>query len=150
VKPAAQFPDDRFTLVITEWAPGVGGGPATTLSQETWAELSMSPGNLRYVETVLAASTLVSADVSGAPAPAPAAGTSTGSVSVTGATVVNVSGKAIRLSVDQGTATDHVLFPTEDPPVAHSVNDVKAEINGAGSTWPDPRRTGPPPPDQPG
>ncbi len=136
VKAAAQFPDDRFTLVVAEWVPGVGGGPASVIAQETWAELSMSPGSLRYVETVLAASSLVTADVSGAAAPAPGAGTSTGTVAVTGATTVNVSGKAIRLSVDQGPATDYTLFPTENPPVAHSVNDVKNEINAATSTWP--------------
>ncbi len=136
VKAATQFPDDRFTLVIAEWTPGVGGGPASIVAQETWAELSISPGSLRYVETVLAASTLVTADVTGVPAPAPGAGTSTGTVAVTGATSVTVSGKAIRLSVDQGPATDYLLFPTENPPVAHTVNDVKAEINGAGSIWP--------------
>ena len=49
---------------------------------------------------------------------------------------MTVSGKAIRLSVDQGPATDFVLFPTEDPPVAHTVNDVMNEINAAGSVWP--------------
>ncbi|HET6968193.1 MAG TPA: phage tail sheath subtilisin-like domain-containing protein, partial [Ornithinibacter sp.] len=136
VRAASQFPDDRFTLVVTEWTPGVGGGPASIVAQETWAELSMSPGSVRYVERVLAASTLVTADVTGAPAPAPGAGTSTGAVALTGGTNVNVSGKAIRLSVDQGPATDHVLFPTENPPVSHTVNEVKAEINAAGSTWP--------------
>ncbi len=136
VRPATQFPDDRFTLVLTEWTPGVGGGPASVIAQEAWAELSMSPASLRYVETVLAASTLVTADVTGAPAPAPAAGASTGTVSVTGTTNVSVSGKAIRLSVDQGPATDYVLFPTENPPVSHTVNEVKAEINQLGSIWP--------------
>lgn len=136
VRPAVQYPADRFTLVVTEWAPGAGGGPASVLAQETWAELSMSPGHTRYAERVLAASSLVTADVTGTAAPAPGAGSSTGTVAVTGTTSVTVSGKAIRLSVDQGPATDYVLFPTENPPVAHTVNDVKAEINGAGSIWP--------------
>lgn len=136
VLPATQYPDDRFGLVLAEWAAGTGGGPASIVTQETWSELSMSPGNPRYVETVLAASTLVSADVSGTPTPAPAAGTSTGSVSLTGGTSVSVSGKAIRLTVDQGTAADHVLFPTENPPVAHTVTEVRDEINAPTSTWP--------------
>ena len=35
VRAATQYPDDRFTLVIAEWAPGVGGGPASILAQET-------------------------------------------------------------------------------------------------------------------
>ncbi len=136
VTPATQYPDDRFGLVVAEWTPGVGGGPASIVAQETWSELSMSPSHPRYVETALAASTLVTAEVSGTPAPAPGQGTSTGSVAVTGSTSVTVSGKAIRLTVDQGTTTDYVLFPTENPPVAHTVNDVKAEINAAGSIWP--------------
>ncbi|MEO7069232.1 MAG: phage tail sheath subtilisin-like domain-containing protein [Nostocoides sp.] len=136
VRAATQFPDDRFTLVVAEWTPGVGGGPASIVAQETWAELSMSPSSVRYVETVLAASTLVTADVTGVAAPAPGAGASTGSVALTGATSLTVSGKAIRLSVDQGSAADYVLFPTENPPVAHTVNDVKAEINAATSIWP--------------
>ncbi len=136
VTPATQYPSDRFGLVVAEWTAGVGGGPASIVAQESWSELSMSPSNPRYVETVLAASTLVSAEVSGTPAPVPGAGTSTGTVSLTGTTSVTVSGKALRLTVDQGTTTDYVLFPTEDPPVAHTVNDVKTEINGAGSIWP--------------
>src|SRR5450631_3037262 len=94
VTAADQFPDDRFNLVIAEWTPGVGGGPASILAKETWGELSMSPGSLRYVQTVLAASSLVTAGVAGVPAPAPGAGTSTGTVTV--ATSVTVSGKAIR------------------------------------------------------
>ncbi|MEO7059127.1 MAG: phage tail sheath subtilisin-like domain-containing protein [Lapillicoccus sp.] len=136
VQSATQFPDDRFTLVVVEWTPGVGGGPASVIAKETWGELTMSPQSLRYVETVLAASTLVTAAVSGTPAPTLAAGTSTGTKAVIGTTMVNVSGKSIRLSVDQGSATDYTLFPTEIVPVAHTVNEVKNEINGAGSIWP--------------
>ena len=57
---------------------------------EHWAALAVPPAALRYVGTVRAASTLVTADVTGAPAPAPGAGASTGTVAVTGGTNVNV------------------------------------------------------------
>src|SRR5205823_5977136 len=116
------FPSDRFDLVLTEWTPGVGGGPATVTTRETWNELSMSPGSSRYVVSVLGASILVTAQVSGAPAPAPVAGTSTGALTPAN---VTVTGKALRLSVDQGPATDHVLFPGEDPPVSHTLAQVR-------------------------
>lgn len=130
---AEDFPDDRFTLVITQWAAGAGGGPATVTTQETWRELSMSPGSTRYVETVLNASTLVTAEVSGTAAPAPGAGKSTGALSPGS---VSVTGKVLRLSVDQGAATDFVLFPNEDPPQSHTLGQVRDHINAAGSVWP--------------
>ena len=133
VVPAVDFPSDRFTLVLTEWAPGVGGGPATVVTKETWPELTMAPASTRYVGTVLRASTLVTATVSGTAAPAAGAGTSTGALSPAN---VSVSGKALRLSVDQGPATDHVLFPAESPPVSHTLAEVRDHINAAGSTWP--------------
>jgi hypothetical protein len=74
VVPAVDFPADRFGLVITEWAPGTGGGPATVTTRETWAELTMSPRSTRYVGTVLNASTLVTATVSGTPCSRPRRG----------------------------------------------------------------------------
>jgi phage tail sheath protein FI len=130
---ATEHPSDRFGLVVTELTPGVAGAPATEVSRETWSELSMSPGNPRYVVSVLGGSTLVSAVVSGTPSPAPGAGVSTGSLSPGN---VNVTGKALRLSADQGPATDYVLFPTESPPVAHTLNQVRDHINATGSIWP--------------
>lgn len=133
VKNAEQFPLDRFTLEITEWVPGVGGAPASVNVRETWAELSMSPASTRYVTTVLAASTLVRAEVTGAPAPAAGKGTSTGALTPAS---VTVAGKSLRLSVDQGPATDFVLFPAENPPVAHTLANVRDDINAAGSIWP--------------
>jgi phage tail sheath protein FI len=136
VQSATQYPDDRFTVVVTEWAPGVGGGVASTLTKETWPEVSMSPGSQRFVETVLAASSLVSADVSGAPTAAEGAGTSTGSTPVTTTTAVSVSGQVLRLSVDQGPATDLVLFPTDTPGTSHTVSEVRNEINNGTTLWP--------------
>jgi phage tail sheath protein FI len=133
VAPAVDSPDDRFTLILTEWTPGVGGGPATVLTRESWSELSLSPGNVRYVVSVLNASTLVTAEVSGVPAPAPGSGTSTAAIAPGALTV---TGKAVRLSVDQGPATDYVLFPTESPPVSHTLTNVRDSINAVGSTWP--------------
>lgn len=130
---AQDFPADRFTLVLTEWAPGAGGGPASVTTRETWAELSMSPASTRYVGTVLNASTLVTATVTGAAAPAPSAGRSTGALAPAN---VSVSGKALRLSVDQGPATDLVLFPAESPPQSHTLAEVRDHINAAGSIWP--------------
>jgi phage tail sheath protein FI len=133
VAPAVDSPDDRFTLILTEWTPGVGGAPATVLTRESWSELSLSPGNVRYVVSVLNASTLVTAEVSGVPAPAPGSGTSTAAIAPGALTV---TGKAVRLSVDQGPATDYVLFPTESPPVSHTLTNVRDSINAVGSTWP--------------
>ena len=126
VTAAVDNPSDRFALEVTEWAPGVGGGPATKLTRENWAELSMSPGNTRYVVNVLNASTLVTAEVTGTPAPAPGAGSSTAALAP-GA--LNVSGKALRLSVDQGPATDYVLFPGENPPVSHTLANVSGNVS---------------------
>ena len=111
----------------------MGGGPATKLTRENWAELSMSPGNTHYVVNVLNASTLVTAEVTGTPAPAAGAGSSTAALTP-GA--VNVSGKALRLSVDQGPATDYVLFPGEIRPVSHTLADVTGNVNAIGSIWP--------------
>jgi uncharacterized protein len=133
VKAADDFPSDRFNLEITEWTPGAGGGPASVTTKETWRELSMSPASARYVVGVLSASTLVTAAVSGAPAPAPSAGTSTGALTPAS---VTVTGKALRLSVDQGPANDLVFFPTEDPPVSHTLAQVRDHLNAVGSIWP--------------
>ena len=110
---AVDNPSDRFTLELIEWAPGVGGGPATKLTRENWAELTMSPGNTRYVVNVLNASTLVTAEVTGTPGPRQGPEARRPRLPPG----VNVSGKALRLSVDQGPATDYVLFPAENPPV---------------------------------
>ncbi|SEQ80003.1 phage tail sheath subtilisin-like domain-containing protein [Arthrobacter sp. OV608] len=133
VVPAVDYPADRFTLVITEWASGVQGGPASVTTKETWAELTMAPASTRYVGTVLGASNLVTATVTGTAAPAPSAGISTGALSPTN---VSVSGKALRLSVDQGPATDYVLFPGESPPQGHTLIEVRDHINAPGSAWP--------------
>lgn len=136
VRAATDFPDDRFTVEVTEWAPGAGGGPASILTKEVFAELSMSPGHSRYVEKALAASSLVSADVTGAATAAEGAGTSTGSAAVTTSTNVSVSGMVLRLSVDQGPATDLVLFPADAPGTSHTVSEVRGEINNGTTLWP--------------
>lgn len=133
VVPAVDYPADRFTLVITEWASGVQGGPASVTTKETWAELTMAPASTRYVGTVLGASNLVTATVTGTAAPAPSAGISTGALSPAN---VSVSGKALRLSVDQGPAMDYVLFPGESPPQSHTLVEVRDHINAPGSVWP--------------
>jgi phage tail sheath protein FI len=133
VKPSAELPDDRFDLEVAEWSPGTAGAPASAV-REVWHDLSMAPSSSRYVVTVLGASTLVSAAVTGVAAPAPTAGTSTGALAPGG--TVDVTGKALRLSVDQGPATDYVLFPTEDPPVAHTLAEIRTFINGGTSVWP--------------
>lgn len=130
-----EFPDDRFGLVIREWTPGVGGGPATVLTQETYSDVSMSPSHPRYVLSMLNASTLVSGAVSGAPAPAPGAGTSAGSIAFAAGDAIPIVGKTLRLSVDQGPATDYVLFPAEAAPGTHKIAEVVTHINNSG-VWP--------------
>jgi phage tail sheath protein FI len=133
VTAADELPDDRFDLVVTEHTPATPGSPASTVT-ETWRELSMSPSNSRYVVTALGASALVTAEVTGTAAPAPSPGTSTGALAPGG--TVDVTGKALRLSVDQGAATDYVLFPAEDPPQAHTLAEIRTHINAATSVWP--------------
>jgi hypothetical protein len=125
VAAATTNPNDRFTLVITNWAPG--SGAATVLARETWPELSMSPGNPRYVATVLAASALVTAEVTGTETAA-AAGTSEGSADLTGG-IAGLAGRTLRISVDQGAPADHVLFPGGAPTDTHAINDIVGFIN---------------------
>jgi len=132
VRAATTSPDDRFTLVITSWAPGTGA--ASMLAQEIWPELSMSPGNPRFVATALAASQLVAATVTGAETAA-SAGTSEGAIDVSGG-VAGLETRVIRLSVDQHAATDHVLWPGGDTAATHTTGDLVTFINDPANHWP--------------
>jgi phage tail sheath protein FI len=132
VAAATVNPNDRFTLVITNWAPG--SGAASALATETWPELSMSPANPRYVATVLAASALVTAEVTGTETAA-TAGTSEGAVDLS-AGVTGLAGRKLRLSVDQGAPTDHVMFPSGHPADSHAVSDIVTFINTAANGFP--------------
>ena len=126
-------PSDRFTLVIREWAPGTGS--ATLVAQETWPELSMSPANPRYVATVLAGSALVAAEVTGTETAAAAAGTSAGGVDLSGG-IAGLADRTLRISVNQGAPTDHVLFAGGNPADAHDTDDLVTAINAGGSGFP--------------
>jgi phage tail sheath protein FI len=128
VAPATTNPNDRFTLVVAQWAPGTGA--ASILATETWAELSMSPGNPRYVATVLNASALVTAGVTGTET-ATAAGTSEGSVNLTTA-IAGLANRTLRISVDQGAPVDHVLFPSGASTDTHDINAIVTFLNGQG------------------
>lgn len=132
VAAATTNPNDRFTLVITNWAPG--SGSASVLARETWPELSMSPANPRYVATVLAASALVTAEVTGTET-ATASGTSEGSVNLTTG-VTGLAGRALRISVDQGAPVDCVLFPGGQPTDSHVIADIVTFINTAANGFP--------------
>lgn len=132
VATATTNPDDRFTLVITDWAPG--SGAASVLATETWPELSMSPDNPRYVATILAASALVTAEVTGTET-AVSAGTSEGSADLSGG-VTGLAGRKLRLSVDQGAPADHVMFPSGQPTDSHAIADIVTFINATGSGFP--------------
>ena len=124
---AATNAHDRFTLVIRDWAPG--SGAASLLASETWRELSMSPANPRYVATILAASQLVKAEVTGTETGA-AAGTSEGSADLSGG-VTGLARRTLRISVDQGAPTDHVLWPGGSPADSHNIGDIETFINDA-------------------
>jgi phage tail sheath protein FI len=132
VAPATTNPHDRFTLVITNWAPG--SGAASVLARETWPELSMSPGNPRYVATVLAGSALVAAEVTGTETTA-AAGTSEGSVNLSGG-VTGLAGRTLRISVDQGAPADYVLWPGGNPADSHAIGDIVSFINAPANGFP--------------
>ena len=129
---ATTNPHDRLTLVITNWAPG--SGAATVLARETWPELSMSPGNPRYVATVLAASALVIAEVTGTETVA-AAGTSEGSVDLSGG-ISGLAGRTLRLSVDQGPPADYELWPGGSPSDTHAIDDIVGFINAPANGFP--------------
>jgi Bacteriophage tail sheath protein len=116
---------DRFALVITSWAAGTGA--ATQLASETWPELSMSPGNPRHVATILAASALVTAVVTGTET-AESAGTSAGATDLT-AGITGLAGRTLRVSVDQGASVDHALFPGGQPTDSHAIGDIVTFVN---------------------
>jgi Bacteriophage tail sheath protein len=127
VTAATVNPNDRFALVITQWAAGQGA--ASVVATETWPELSMSPLNPRYVATVLAASQLVNAEVTGTETAA-AAGTSEGSVNLT-AGITGLAGRTLVISVDQGAPVSHVLWPAGAPSDSHTIDDIVTFINTA-------------------
>lgn len=135
VKRATQYPDDRFALEITEWAVDAGGTPSATTT-ETWPELSLSAANPRFVNTVLNASALATADVVSAPSAPIEKGRSTGSVAFADETTVDldVSGTVLRVAVDQQAPVDYVLFAGEHPPQQKSIQNVIDHIHSEG--WP--------------
>jgi uncharacterized protein len=132
VAAATTSKNDRFNLVITSWAPGPTA--ASVLATETWPELSMSPANPRYVATVLAASALVTAEVTGTETTA-SAGTSAGSVDLSSG-ITGLAGRKLRLSVDQGAPVDYPMFPNGQPTDSHAITDIVAFINAASSGFP--------------
>lgn len=132
VAPATTNKNDRFTLVITRWAPG--SGAASVLATETWPELSMSPANPRYVATVLAASALVAAEATGTETAA-ATGQSEGSVDLSSG-ITGLAGRTLRLSVDQGAPVDYPVFPAGQPADSHAIADIVDFINAANSGFP--------------
>jgi uncharacterized protein len=132
VAPATTNPNDRFTLAVTNWAPGTGA--ASVLASETWPELSMSPGNPRYVATVLAASALITAEVTGAET-AQTAGTSEGSVNLGGG-ITGLANRTLRISVDQGAPADHVLFPGGAATDSHDINAIVTFVNDPANGFP--------------
>jgi phage tail sheath protein FI len=125
VAAATVNPNDRFTLVITNWAPGTGA--ASVLARETWPELSMSPNNPRYVATVLGASALVTAEVTGTETK-PVAGTSEGSVDLSTA-IPGLPTRTLRVSVDQGPPIDYVLWPSGASTDSHPLADIVTFVN---------------------
>jgi hypothetical protein len=127
VAAATVSPADRFTLVVTRWASGQGA--ASVVATETWPELSMSPANPRYVATVLAASQLVNAEVTGTETDS-AAGTSEGSADLS-AGITGLAGRTLRISVDQGAPADHVFWPDGAPSDSHNIDDIVTFINTA-------------------
>ena len=125
--------DDRFGLVVTQWAPGTGS--ASRLAEECWTELSMSPSSPRFVATVLAASALITAEVSGTETGGAEAGTSTGANDISGG-VAGLEGRSLRISVDRGAPDDHVLWPGGNTATSHTAADVVAFINDGGNGFP--------------
>jgi hypothetical protein len=123
-------PHDRFGLTIVQWESGAAG------QTEHWDELSMSPSSPRFVTTVLAASQLVSAKVSGAEATAPGTGTSTGATDISGG-VTELEGRTLRIAVDQHAPADYVLWPAApNPATSHSTGDVVTFINDPANHFP--------------
>lgn len=120
-------PGDRFTLVVSSWAPGVG--TASLLARETWSDLSMSPSHPRYVATALAGSAVVAATVTGTETAA-SAGTSESKKDLSGG-VVGLANRALRVSVDQGAPRDIVLFAGGNTTDSHDTAALVSAINTA-------------------
>jgi phage tail sheath protein FI len=120
-------PDDRFDLVLTSYAPGIGS--ASVLASETFKELSMSPNSPQFVATALAASSLVSAAVTGAET-ADSAGTSESHDDLSGG-VAGLAGRTLRVAVDGGAPTDIALFPGGAPGDSHDTGDLVTAVNDA-------------------
>jgi phage tail sheath protein FI len=133
VAAATTNPDDRFNLIVRNFRAGAGS--ATVLATETWRELSMSPANARFIATVLAASSLITAEVTGTETAGPVAGTSAGSVDLTTA-IPGLAGRALRISVDQGAPSDYTLFPSGSPSDTHDINDLVNFINAGANGFP--------------
>jgi phage tail sheath protein FI len=127
VTASALNPHDRFNLVLTSYAPGIGS--ASVLASETFKELSMSPNSPRFVATVLATSSLVSAAVTGVETAA-SAGTSKSKNDLSGG-VVGLAGRTLRVSVDGAAPTDTTLFSGGAPTDSHNTTDLVAAILAA-------------------
>jgi uncharacterized protein len=131
------YPDDRFNLVITQWAAGPAGGAPSQVAQETWTDLSLSRDNPRFVETVLAASLIARVTVDdSAPTGAAVAGSSTGSVDLPAdpGTIDGLVGTVLRVAVDGGTATDYTLFGGQaaaGKTAAEVVTEIAARLGAA-------------------
>ena len=127
VTASATNPGDRFTLVVSSWAPGAG--TASLLARETWSDLSMSPTHPRYVATALAGSALVAATVTGTETAA-SAGTSESKNDLSGG-VVGLANRTLRVSVDQGAPRDIVLFAGGNPTDSHDTAALVSAVNTA-------------------
>jgi hypothetical protein len=127
-------PDDLFRLVIRLF----GINPQTNLSevvqQEEFTNLSMSPNHPRYAVTTLGGARLAKAALA-APAPtSTVAGTSEGKSAIVD-TVFSLANNTLRVSVDQGSPVDVILFRSDTVPggstPAKTPTQIRNEIDNA-------------------
>jgi len=124
-------PNDLFDLVLTLRTLDPRSGASVVAAQESYSNLSMSPGNPRYVNKALQGSALASVD-SGSPEPGGTAqGSSTGQALAT-QTTITAANNTLRVSVDQAAPVDVTLPLGTNVTRAAMQSNVQDAITAAG------------------
>jgi phage tail sheath protein FI len=121
---------DLFNLTVRYRTLDPASSAPVVSAEESYANLSMSPGSPRYVLSVVAASQLVTPSHPGALS-STVKGTSVGAAAIPASLPVKAANHTLRVSVDFGPAVDLVLFPTETADTSHSRNEVVDALNAA-------------------
>jgi phage tail sheath protein FI len=126
VSDGAANPNDLFSVALSYRTFDERSQSSVEESQETYANLSMSPKHPRYALNLLSASQLVDAKLA-SPAPSSnTAGSSVGAGAVSSPLAIDATNNTLRVAVDFGPPVDVVLFP--DDTKTGSVSKTPAEV----------------------